>query len=630
VRPADVRFAARDFILVTAFDNRTGETLFDSTVEYALERELSNSTFVNVVPRPRVNDTLVLMRKPVETRVDAEIGREVALRDGNVAVLLAGRVERFGSHYVLTADIVRTGDGGIAASVREEAAGEDAVLAAIRRVADDVRRRLGENLEAVQAKVPPLPRVTTTSLRALQLFAQAEDAIGANEAAPINRAAAEQLLREAIAIDREFAQAHLSLANVAGDPRPETRAAMWPFVERALAAAKHVPETERLLIEAQAHIFRSRYLVADDGAARQEARKRAVACLEAVLRIQPDHLAALDWLRSTTQFFADGRGRAREVAVRHAQLRPTSLSAQINAARISMDHGDVGSARRYVARARTLDVPPAHVSGALVAWLALFDANEAWLASDVRRALAIADEFASQVQELPAEHQEQAAVSLSMIYLSLGRLRQSEQIVNLGPAWLPEAVRDQHKGRVIALRGDRRALAAFLSDRFRTVEDANFVASNMMDAGLLDMGRKIVAYHRARGNDVFEWYEGQLALAEGHTEEAIRRLAVAAKQFPPMNNQGLKIARQLADAHQAAGRLDRAIQLLEDATRQSSELTHGWEWLRSRDRLAEVYRAAGRVADAAAIDGELATLLAVADDDHFIKQRLAARALPPP
>jgi predicted Zn-dependent protease len=405
---------------------------------------------------------------------------------------------------------------------------------------------------------------------------------------------------------------------------------MWPFVERGLAAAKHAPEAERLLIEAQAHLFRGRYLVSEDGTARQAARDRAVACLEAVLRVHPDHLVALDWLRSTTQFFADGRARAREVALRYAELRPTNLSAQINAARVSMDHGDVESARRHVARARTLDVPPTHVAGTLVAWLALFDANEAWLAGDMRQALAIADGFASQVQQLPAEHQEQTAVALSFIYLSLGRLRQSEQIVNLGPAWLPEAVRDQHKGRVIALRGDRRVLAAFLSDRFRTVEEANFVASNMMDAGLLDMGRKIVAYHRERGNDAaFKWYEGQLALSEGRIEEAIPRLAAAAKLFPPLNNQGLKIARQRADAHQAAGRLDRAIEMLEDATRQRSELSHGWEWLRSRDRLAELYRLAGRVRDADVIDSELMALLAVADDDHFIKRRLATRALPP-
>jgi DNA-binding winged helix-turn-helix (wHTH) protein len=51
-----IAFKARDWVLITAFDNRTGEPLLNGTLEYALERELSNSRFVNVVPRERVDD----------------------------------------------------------------------------------------------------------------------------------------------------------------------------------------------------------------------------------------------------------------------------------------------------------------------------------------------------------------------------------------------------------------------------------------------------------------------------------------------------------------------------------------------------------------------------------------------
>ena len=91
-----------------------------------------------------------------------------------------------------------------------------------------------------------------------------------------------------------------------------------------------------------------------------------------------------------------------------------------------------------------------------------------------------------------------------------------------------------------------------------------------------------------------------------------------------MNNQGLKIARQLADAHHASGRLDYAVQLLEQATGLRGELAHGWEWLRARDRLAALYRETGRISDAENVDRELSALLVVADEDHGIKRRLAA------
>ncbi|HUE88322.1 MAG TPA: hypothetical protein VMO26_19780 [Vicinamibacterales bacterium] len=312
---ASVPFAARDFVLVTAFDNRTGEPLFDGTVEYALERELSNSSFVNAVPRARVQDTLELMRRPLDTRLDAEIGREVAARDGNIRVLLAGRVERFGTRYVLTTDVLRTTDGAIAASLREQAIAEAEVLDAIGRLAVDVRRRLGESLDSTPA-LPQLPKVTTTSLRALQLFAQAWDAIGWNENAPVNRAVAEQLLRQAIAIDPEFAQAHMTLAEVGASNRAGERVAMLPHVERAVALAEHAPEIERLLIEAQAHIFRGAYVLTDDGVAQQEARERGRAALEAILRVQPDHFVALQRLLAATRFFVSTRSRARELSMR--------------------------------------------------------------------------------------------------------------------------------------------------------------------------------------------------------------------------------------------------------------------------------------------------------------------------
>ncbi|MCH7825649.1 MAG: winged helix-turn-helix domain-containing protein, partial [Acidobacteria bacterium] len=59
-------FEERDWVLIAAFENRTGETLFDGTLEHALGSELSNSRFVNVVPGERIADTLRLMRKPAD------------------------------------------------------------------------------------------------------------------------------------------------------------------------------------------------------------------------------------------------------------------------------------------------------------------------------------------------------------------------------------------------------------------------------------------------------------------------------------------------------------------------------------------------------------------------------------
>jgi tetratricopeptide (TPR) repeat protein len=623
--PVSVAFDARDYVLIVSFDNRTGGALYDGTVEHALASELSNSTFVNVVPRVRVNDTLELMRRPAHTRLDSEIGREVALRDSPIRMVLAGRVERFGGRYALTVDLLRAADGEIAATVRAEASGESEVLPAIRRLAIDVRRRLGESLESM----PPaasLPRVSTSSLRALQLFAQAQDALGENEKAPVNRAAAEKLLREAIALDPDFAQAHMMLAHAGGGMRVENRVDFLPHVEHAVRAAHGAPEVERLVIEAEAEMFRARFLI-DDGTAQREAFERAIASLEASLRLQPDHLRALQLLIGVTRGLGDTRMRARELAMRLAELRPTSAHAQLNAAQLCIDHADLASARQYVERARALDVPLAHLAAHTAAFLALFEASEAWQAGDSVRALSIADRFAAETSRLPNEHQTRAKLPLFFIYLSLGRLQQAQALTEDARAWVSDPVRNQQRGRVLAMRGDRKALATFLERQFRTPDEASIVVSNMIDAGLLHMARQVIDYHRRHRNEVpLNWYRGQLALAEGRFDEAIPLLTVAAGYFARPSNQGLKIARQLADAHIGQGRVDTAIGLLEDATHQRIDLAHGWEWLRARDRLYELYRQAGRHDEADAVDRELTSLLAIADDDHVVKRRLVARA----
>src|SRR6266545_945737 len=75
--PRPLAFQARDWVLVAAFETRSGQPLFDGALDYALERQLSNSSYVNVVPQERVGDALRLMRKPLDTRVDADIGREI-------------------------------------------------------------------------------------------------------------------------------------------------------------------------------------------------------------------------------------------------------------------------------------------------------------------------------------------------------------------------------------------------------------------------------------------------------------------------------------------------------------------------------------------------------------------------
>ena len=206
---AALNFAARDWVLISRFENRTGEAVLDGTLEYALERELSNSQFVNVVPHERVGDVLRLMRKPLDTKIDAGLGREICLRDGGIRALLTGRVEKLGTTYVLSAELVDPARGVSVASMSEEDPAESQLAAAVRRLSNRVRETLGEKSALIQQSDKRLERVTTPSLHALQLYSRANELMRLSDD---KQAVAAELLEQALAEDPNFASAHLLLA----------------------------------------------------------------------------------------------------------------------------------------------------------------------------------------------------------------------------------------------------------------------------------------------------------------------------------------------------------------------------------------------------------------------------------
>lgn len=191
------------WVLVTRFDNRTGEAQFDNVLDFALRNELSNSHVVHVAALERIQDTLRLMRKPLDTPVDEQTGREICMRDGGVGGLITGRVEKIGSGYVLTASLVDARTGTILLSVSAEAHSSQAVLTGVNRLSNQLREKMGEALGEISKSDMKLEKVTTPSIHALQLFSQGAAVLVADD----DQSAA-QLFSQAISIDPEFASAY--------------------------------------------------------------------------------------------------------------------------------------------------------------------------------------------------------------------------------------------------------------------------------------------------------------------------------------------------------------------------------------------------------------------------------------
>jgi DNA-binding winged helix-turn-helix (wHTH) protein/tetratricopeptide (TPR) repeat protein len=616
-------FAAREWVLVVPFVNHSGDGALDEVVELALERELVNSGFAKVVPRPRVEDVLALMKKAPDTRLDDALAREVAVRDGGIRALITGRIDRVGTAYLLTTNILDPADGRTVATISHAAERAEDVLGVIRSQAFDVRHALGETIASIERSREALAKVTTPSLKALQLYSRAASLLNGeiwrfHPDAQSRYASAEVLLTEATAIDPSFASAWLLLAQSISR-QGRSKAEYLPMAERALQLASEVSDVERYFIEGFTH---SRRGSDQEDPAEAETAARA---FEAVLELAPDHYWTL--LELVPVYRQLGRFADAERLVLHAaDARPRSVRFIVDAARAHLRRGETTQARAMIERARIVAREDSDnittVPVETLEWLRLWEAHEAWVAVDPARALAAA-------QRAEQETADSTSVSwlfrLGYVYAGLGRYEDALRVLKRLPLeryiWVGDYMNLQ-RGRISELR-------EHLQPQRHNFDVLTNRASMLVWAKWFDAAEWVLAERRRRGVQV-PWFVdadwvGQLRVEEGRYAEG---LALLERLKPDPMGPRYAVVEHVALARRELGDSEGAIRELEHAGKTRAEaVTHeGWQvygWLRCRVLLAEMYRDAGRDADSERVALEVRSLLRFADDDIPLLTRLS-------
>jgi tetratricopeptide (TPR) repeat protein len=599
----NLQFKERDWVLLGGFENRTGEALLDGTLQTALEAELSNSGFVSVVPRERVEDTLRLMRRPQDTRLDRSLAREVCLRDGNIRVLVTGRTEKLGHTYLLSAEVLDPIRTSSIAADTESAIGQDQIWPAVRRLSNWVQETLGEKMERIERSNRQLEKATTRSLRALQLFTEADTASRRAEW-PV----AEQLERQALAEDPDFASAHIYLAfALKNQSNPEWK----EQAERALALAPSVGDRER-------------YFILGSYESLNGQEERARAAFEALIRLYPDHFFGL---RNLVNLYRQlGRiQEAGELQGELADMRPNDFTENYRAADLFYQEDPV-RATRYVQRALALaphHLPSSAAIGSLVA-LGLFHFSELWMRDDARGALVELDRQRQPPDVDNAYMGQVYKLVVANAYLALGRFENAMQIIET----IDEPARSDTLAWIYLLNGDeehaRTRIASVQS--CRDLPCALVVARVWGDRALQGISDK----PWAKGS-IHDAILGEIALSKGKLAEAVRLLQ---SSFDVGRNRHSDLAPITGDALVTAlersGDHVKALNVLEEASAmrawyRPSTLPTEFLWLRNQARLSDHYHRLGRDKEAHKIDEELTKLLTVADSDHSILRQLAAR-----
>jgi len=166
-------------VVLSEFENRTGDPVFDGSLEPLLVRDLERVSFIN--PITRTDDAV--RNDPVLAggRLDEQKSRLVAIRNGYPYVL-SGRIDRAGSGYELTLRIVDPpADGKVLKTVSKKVGSKEDVIKTLPSLAAAVRAQLGDTVKRDEsATSETLPAGSLEAVRAYtaanQLAAQAKDA----------------------------------------------------------------------------------------------------------------------------------------------------------------------------------------------------------------------------------------------------------------------------------------------------------------------------------------------------------------------------------------------------------------------------------------------------------------------
>jgi tetratricopeptide (TPR) repeat protein len=313
--------------------------------------------------------------------------------------VVQGGIAGVGREWIISAQIVDAPTGEPLASVRETAADSSHLFEAIDRVASGLRESIGESSRALRS-APPLRRLTTGSLQALQRWSEAQVAQNVEG----DRPKARQLLEEATALDTSFALAWRGLSVLYGSLGPPE--AMVDAATRAYRYRDRLTDRERHLVDAEYHM-----VVTQDFA-------KAFAAYDSQLVVTPDDaglLGASAYLHFRLREFDKA-----ERLYRHAMAADSSASpiyfglieTQINLGRLAPARAVLGAFRAHFPDNRFDEWEEIYLAAAAGA----FDSAE----THARRLMAAAPE--------DADHRGEAIRSLANLALLRGRLAESTRL----------------------------------------------------------------------------------------------------------------------------------------------------------------------------------------------------------
>jgi len=222
-------------VLIADFENKTGEPVFDGTLEPAFAIALEGAPFISSYSRAGARK-IASQLQPGATGLTESGARLVAVREG-VNVVVSGSVEKTGGGYEVSVRAVDAATGKSIVSEKESAANRDKVLQAAAALATGLRTALGD-------KTPPSVQQTAAetfsagSLEAAHEYGVAQELQWAGKWDE-----AIQRYSKAVELDKNLGRAYAGIAAVENNRgRPQEAA---KYYQLALARMDRMSDREK-------------------------------------------------------------------------------------------------------------------------------------------------------------------------------------------------------------------------------------------------------------------------------------------------------------------------------------------------------------------------------------------------
>jgi tetratricopeptide (TPR) repeat protein len=336
---ASGKLAVNERLLLAEIQPRGQDTTLGPVITEALRTSLAQSDRITIMEPTEVREVLRRMQRPLTSRVDFTLAREIATREG-IKGVVDGEILSVGGSYKISTKILNAQSGELLASFTESANDAKDVLPAIDRLAKHMRGKIGESLRSVQSS-DALERVTTPSLEALRKYVQGAQTL--QTTGDVARGVA--LLEEAIAIDTGFAMAYRKLAQELSNRGGQT-SRVHALFQKAYDHRDRVSDAERYLTVADYYA----------SGPKQDLTK-AIAAYKSLIELQPTNHPALNNVanihRARRQF-----AKAEEYYKRCIASGPPASVFYANLISAQLDQGKIEEAKNTL-RAYAAAVPKA-------------------------------------------------------------------------------------------------------------------------------------------------------------------------------------------------------------------------------------------------------------------------------